>query len=61
MTDQRVHILGNGWRESVVLKRTPPRIQIGSELFDRVDDPETGEPLGLYLSQRRFDTTGAQP
>lgn len=60
MSDTLVQVLGNGWRESVTLDRTPLRIQIGSELFDRVDDPDTGEPLGVYLSEQRFDTNGDQ-
>jgi len=33
------------------LKRQPPVIQVGKYLYDRIDDPDTGESLDAYAFQ----------
>jgi hypothetical protein len=32
----------------VELTRTPPRVVVAGQTYDRVDDPDTGEYLGAY-------------
>lgn len=46
-----VHIRGGRkrLRDVAVLSRLPRRIEVAGDLFDRVDDPETGEFLGVYV------------
>lgn len=38
-------------RRKVTLSRTPLRILVGSRLYLRLDDPDTGEYLGGYALQ----------
>jgi|GEM_PF-5855453 len=35
--------------QRAALTGTPPRVQIGSVLYERIDDPDTGESLGGYV------------
>jgi hypothetical protein len=45
----RVLLIGGRWdRYRVELSKTPPRVLVGNEIYDRVDDPDTGEFLGGY-------------
>lgn len=46
----RVSLLGGPYdRQSVDLSKTPPRIQIGDDIYYRIDDPDSGECLGAYF------------
>lgn len=48
-----VVIFDGDHRHLVTIKYAPPQILMGGRLFDRVDDPETGEPLGCYTRASR--------
>lgn len=35
---------------TVSLRKEPPRIQIAGRIYERIDDPDTGEGLGAYVA-----------
>ncbi len=35
---------------TVCLRREPARIQIADRIYERIDDPDTGEGLGAYVA-----------
>lgn len=47
-----VRLLGGRYdRSRVTLSKTPPVIFVGSERYERIDDPDTGEFLGGYVQE----------
>lgn len=49
-------IHGSFNRQTVDLSKTPPRIQIGDQVYHRIDDPDTGEYLGGYSYDNEMGT-----
>lgn len=51
--DQEVTLYFGGMddpKATVRLPHTPDRLQVGKKILRRVDDPETGDFLGLYVA-----------
>lgn len=47
----KVHLLGGKYDGfNVFITKTPPKIRVGNQLYERIDDPETGDPLGAYVA-----------
>lgn len=47
----RVSIYYGGALLLAEISHSPPRVQVGATIFQRVDDPDTGESLGCYVSE----------
>lgn len=44
-----VRLIGGAWGgHRAELIRQPPRIKVGAQIYYRIDDPDTGAPLGAY-------------
>jgi len=54
MTAESVLLLGGPYdRQTVRLSNTPKRIEISGLIYERIDDPDTGNGLGAYAITRK--------
>jgi len=44
-----VTLLGGPFAGKVDLRKEPRRIEIAGVIYERIDDPDTGESLGAYV------------
>ena len=42
-----------------IISKMTPRFQVGSHFYERVDDPDTGEPLGAYIYKGKGSETAS--